>query len=222
MISDPMPDELQTYYAARASEYDEVYAKPERQIDLRAMQGWLPPILAGRRVLEIACGTGYWTRFLAPVAQSIVAIDAVEQTLQIARARVPDERVTFARADAYRLPDRLGSFNSAFAGFWLSHVPRARQREFFGQLHQRLQPGSRVVLLDNLYCDDSSTPIAEQDEEGNTYQLRKLKDGSVHRVLKNFLLEPELRSLVRGIGEQAQFTDWRYYWGFSYLTPGSA
>jgi ubiquinone/menaquinone biosynthesis C-methylase UbiE len=215
-----MTGDLQAYYAARANEYDEVYAKPERQIDLRAMEGWLPPLLSGRRVLEIACGTGYWTQLLAPVAERILAIDSAPQTLKIAREKVPDARVTFLAGDAYRLPDDLGRLDSAFAGFWLSHVPRARLREFLASLNDRLEPGSRVVLLDNLYCDDSNTPISQRDRDGNTYQLRKLKDGSVHQVLKNFLTNEELHMLVSGLGDRPHFTSWRYYWGFTYWTPG--
>jgi hypothetical protein len=53
-------------------------------------------------------------------------------------------------------------------------------------LHARLQPGARVVLLDNSFVQTSSTPISRRDEAGNTYQLRTLDDGSVHEVLKNF------------------------------------
>jgi demethylmenaquinone methyltransferase/2-methoxy-6-polyprenyl-1,4-benzoquinol methylase len=42
------------YYAARAAEYDKVYSKPERQTELRQIKQWLPSVLAGRAVLEIA------------------------------------------------------------------------------------------------------------------------------------------------------------------------
>jgi len=53
---------MQDYYAARATEYDKVYAKHERQADLRQIEQWLPSVLAGRSVLEVACGTGYTGR----------------------------------------------------------------------------------------------------------------------------------------------------------------
>jgi len=76
---------MQDYYAARAAEYDTVYLKPERQADLRQIERWLPGVFVHRSVLEIACGTGYWTQFLAPVCTSIVAIDAAPETLRIAR-----------------------------------------------------------------------------------------------------------------------------------------
>jgi demethylmenaquinone methyltransferase/2-methoxy-6-polyprenyl-1,4-benzoquinol methylase len=37
---------MQAYYAARAREYDQVCAKPERQADRRAIERWLPHCLA--------------------------------------------------------------------------------------------------------------------------------------------------------------------------------
>ena len=61
---------MQTYYAARATEYDQIYLKPERQADLRAIEAWLPPFFTGARVLEVACGTGYWSASIAHAARS--------------------------------------------------------------------------------------------------------------------------------------------------------
>ena len=69
------PDEdLAAYYAARAAEYDRVYLKPERQDDLRQIEDWLPGRFDGKHVLELACGTGWWTRLIAPRAASVLAV----------------------------------------------------------------------------------------------------------------------------------------------------
>ena len=133
MPTDSSP--LQAYYAARAEEYDKVYEKPERQADLRLIERWLPAVLSGKTVLEIACGTGYWTRFIAPVAMSVVAIDSAQETLRIARERVPAGNVRFEVADAYALAPHRGGFDAAFAGFWFSHVPLERRREFLRGLN---------------------------------------------------------------------------------------
>jgi len=210
---------MQSYYAARAAEYDRIYDKPERQDDLRAIRRWLPPLLAGTRVLEIACGTGYWTQFIAPVAEAVVALDAAPETLRIAESRV-GPNVELVVGDAYDPPTVPGRFGSAFAGFWFSHVPRRRQREFLAGLDRVLAPGARVVLLDNLYVEGSSLPITEQDDEGNTYQTRHLADGSTHRVLKNFPSQAELHGLVAGLGEHAALERFDYYWAFHYVAAG--
>jgi len=216
-VSSNTPERLmEGYYAARAPEYDAIYRKPERQADLRAIEQWLPSRFAGARVLEIACGTGYWTQFLAPVAQHVTALDAAPETLAIAKARVPGSNVGFVVGDAYD-PPRGGSYDAAFAGFWFSHVPRARQRAFLAALNAALRPGARVVMLDNRYVDGSSTPVTDHDADGNGYQSRKLADGSTHRVLKNFPTEAELRAVVADLGEHPAFTVWDYYWAFEYV-----
>ena len=209
--------ELRQYYAARAREYESIYAKPERQADLRRLEALLPELLAGRKLVEIACGTGYWTQFLARTAQSVLALDASTETLALAAAKnLPPSRVTLRVADAYALPDELGSFDGAFAGFWWSHVPAREQARFLESLDRRLLPGARVVFLDNLYVEGSSTPIAHRDEDGNTYQRRRLADGSEHVVLKNFPTEADLCRAMAAVGRAARFERLDYYWVFVY------
>src|SRR5438874_1226808 len=151
--------------------------------------------MTGRRVLEVACGTGYWTVLVARTAAALVATDAVDEPMQIARAKeYGPHSVRFEIADAYALDPALGRFDAAMAIFWWSHVPRSRIGAFLSSLHARLEPGARVLHMDNSYVDGSSPPIAERDAEGNTYQLRRLADGSENRVLKNFPTEAQLRA----------------------------
>lgn len=212
---------MQDYYAIRAPEYDRIYARPERQADLRAIESWLPALFDGKSVLEIACGTGYWTQFIAPVASRVMAIDTAPQTLSIARDRVPGESVEFLVGDAYALPLFEGKFDAGFAGFWFSHVPTSRIREFLLGFHAALKPGATVVFLDNRFVEGSSTPISTRDAAGNTYQDRSLDDGSVHRVLKNFPSEAELRALVGDLGTIVRYRAWQYYWALEYRAAES-
>ncbi len=166
----------------------------------------------------IACGTGYWTQFLAPVARSMLALDAARETLQIAKARIHHSSVQFIEGDAYRLPADVRDYEAGFAGFWLSHVPREQVRGFLRGFHSALKARAIVVLLDNRFVSGSSTPIGQMDAGGNTYQLRTLADGSEHRVMKNFLTEGELREALVGIGHQVRFHEWESFWALEYLT----
>lgn len=208
--------EMQDYYAQRAPEYDRIYRKPERQPDLRAIEAWLPPLFAGCSVLEVACGTGYWTQFIAPVASKVLAIDAARQTMRIARERVASGQVEFVAGDAYALPAPMRSFDAAFAGFWWSHVPQARQDAFLQGLHGALRPGARVVFLDNRYVEGSSTPASAPDANGDTWQDRALADGSRHRVLKNFPAEAQLRERLAPYAQDIRWHAWTYYWAIEY------
>ena len=82
-----MTTPLAEYYARRAAEYDEIYAKPERRADLAQLRNVVTRHFAGRRVLEVACGTGYWTELLTRSAASVVATDVSTGVLDFARAK---------------------------------------------------------------------------------------------------------------------------------------
>ena len=114
------------YYSRRAHEYERIYQKPERQADLARLTEHLRCAAAGRRVLELACGTGYWTAALANAAESILATDASEEVLEVARAkRLDPSRVSFTRADAYNPMQRSRDFTAGLAAFWWSHIQLA-------------------------------------------------------------------------------------------------
>jgi len=214
--------DMKQYYAARAREYERIYDKPERQSDLQQLKTLLPPLFAGKRVLDVACGTGYWTQFYAPMAQLVAGVDVNRETLDIAAEKNwPQGRVEFRIADAYTLPDDLGQFDAAFAGFWWSHIPARERSRFFDSLHRRLRAGAIVVLLDNLYVAGSSTPITRRDADGNTHQLRRLENGSEHEVLKNFPDEEMLKAEVADCARHACYTALDYYWVFRYEFAGA-
>lgn len=208
--------EMRRYYAERAREYDRIYDKPERQKDLAWLREWLPPLFSGRRVLEIAAGTGYWSQLIAPRADGLMATDTSDEVLQIARARMVGMDAATSLADAYALSPELGQFGAALAGHWISHVPVARLDEFLRSLHDRLLPGAVVVFFDNRYVEGSSTPISDSDAQGNTYQLRRLVDGTEHRVLKNFPDAAALRQMVAGRARNTDIIETDYFWVLRY------
>ena len=212
-----MSASLESYYARRADSYERIYAKPERQAELRALEAWLPTCFAGRHVLEIACGTGWWTPHGARDAASWLATDLNPETLAVARHKAVPAHVRFAIADAYTLdavPPQ--SFDAAFAGFWWSHVPIARLPSWLALLHARLRPGASVVMLDNRYVEGSSTPISRRDAQGNSYQQRRLDDGSVHEVLKNFPTRDMALALLAGTARHAEWVEHPHYWTLRY------
>ena len=209
--------DLAAYYARRAAEYEQVYAKPERQADLARLRALLRDRLAGTRLLEIACGTGYWTEVLAAHVAAITAGDINPGVLALARAKAyPPGRVRFRRIDAYTLAGIPGRFTAGFAGFWWSHVPLERLDAFLARWHRRLGPGARAVFVDNRYVAGSNHPIARTDAGGNTYQLRRLADGSTHEVLKNFPTAADLRARVAPAAADLAIVELDYYWCLSY------
>src|SRR5262245_43807385 len=123
------------YYARRASEYERIYEKPERQEELGQLKEIIRNSLARRDVLEVACGTGYWTEVAASTAAAISAFDINEEVLALARQkRIDPAKVPFQIGDAYQLPPQPRQFTAALTAFWWSHVPRKRLVEFLDGL----------------------------------------------------------------------------------------
>jgi SAM-dependent methyltransferase len=204
---------LADYYADRAAEYDEVYRKPERQDDIARLKQLLPPLVAGKRVLEIAAGTGYWTQVLAGTAAEIMATDLNAETIAIAAQRdYGAAPVALRTADAYRLDTVPGEFDLVFCGFWWSHVARADVSRFLAGIRGRTGKGVQLVLVDNRYVPGSSTPVSRTGPDGDTYQRRRLADGREYEVLKNFPTREQLATDLEPAATDLAWTELEYYW----------
>ncbi|MBK7091432.1 MAG: methyltransferase domain-containing protein [bacterium] len=203
---------MKQYYARRADEYEAIYHKPERQSNLRLLESRIAEVFAGRKVLEIACGTGYWTQFASRSALSITATDINPEVIAVAETKQYGVAPTFLIADAYRPQEIAGDFDALLCAFWWSHVPKQQLAEFLKPLSQKLPTGSLMVFLDNRYVEGSSTPIAHTDESGNTFQDRALKDGTTHRVLKNFPRSEEIKIALARFADDIEITELEYYW----------
>jgi len=207
---------MKEYYQNRAPVYDQVYAYPERQADLRFLEEYLPQQFTGLDVLEIAAGTGYWTQYICQQAQSIMATDVSIEVIQQLLNRNLPSNVTTQVTDAYALENITQRFGGAFAGLWLSHVPKQRLRAFVRGLHQHLKPGAAVVFIDNSAVQCQRLPITDRDEFGNTYQKRVLDSGISYRVLKNFPTRQELHELVKGLAGDTHYIELEHFWLFKY------
>ncbi len=213
---------LVDYYARRAPEYEGVYHRPERQEDLRKLERLITQAFRGLDVLEIACGTGYWTQFIAKQARSILATDYSAEVIAIARQKdYASCTVSFVESDAYSLANVEGTRSAGFSGFWLSHVAKAKLSKFIKALHANLNDQALVVLVDNLYVEGNSLPISRHDAGGNTYQLRKLANGSEHEVLKNFPTKAELVEQLTPHAHGVEIELLTYYWLAKYRVASS-
>jgi 2-polyprenyl-3-methyl-5-hydroxy-6-metoxy-1,4-benzoquinol methylase len=203
--------DIVAYYAARAKEYEKIYDKPERQGEIGDMTTLLQNVFPGKNVLEIACGTGYWTERIAKVAAKVLATDINEPVIEIAKAKTYEKsNVTFGVADIFNY--KASEYESLFGGFIWSHIKLQELGRFIDTINGFVKPGSIVVLADNNYIEGSNTPISSTDEHGNTYQERVLENGETFSVLKNFPTEDTFKKALDGKAERIKFISLKYYW----------
>jgi len=81
--------DIVAYYRRRAGEYEEIYDWKDynRQEEQGLIVEAIKDYLARRRVLEVACGTGYWTKILSETAERIVATDIGEEVIELAKLK---------------------------------------------------------------------------------------------------------------------------------------
>ncbi|HEU4776883.1 MAG TPA: methyltransferase domain-containing protein [Telluria sp.] len=201
------------FYAKTASNHDRIYDKAERQEDLEAMRGHVAEVLRGHTVLELACGTGYWTRIIAETADKVVATDINPEMIAMAQLRKLDPaKVSLRVADARALPDDLGDFTAVFIGFWWSHVKREEYERFLAQLKARVGKDVLVVLLDDDYVEGSSETVARTDLEGNTYQIRSTPDGERYEIPKTYPSDSALRKKLASSVREIKIVRNAFYW----------
>ena len=200
------------YYRERAPRYDILYKRPEWREDLAWLKAWVAKHTARRRVLEVASGTGFWTKAAAAAATAITATDCNPEVLALASRRSLGRHVTFTLADAYALPRFAGAFGCGMAHLWWSHVDKLREHEFLRGFTLRLLPGAELLMIDQLHLDGYSTPALRRDRAGNRYELRTLENGRVFQIIKNYPTPEELQAALGPFCEALQITTLRYFW----------
>ncbi len=198
------------YYRERAGEYDDWWFRRGRydhgpefkarwSAEVAEVEGALERFAPDGDVLELACGTGIWTRRLAAQAERVTALDASTEVIALAQARVGAENVSFLQADLFAWEPRE-RFDVCFFSFWLSHVPEDRLEDFWRKVGLALRPGGRVFFIDSLRNRLASAADHLLPEEGEETMLRRLADGREFRIVKNFYEAPALRERLAAFG----------------------
>jgi demethylmenaquinone methyltransferase/2-methoxy-6-polyprenyl-1,4-benzoquinol methylase len=208
MKSHELLTEQMEYYQARAGEYDEWFLRegrydrgPEHRAawfhEAALVETALRDTLPSGEVLELACGTGLWTRHLVERHSRVVAIDASVEVIAVNRGRVRSDLVEYVVADLFAWQP-AARFDAVFFSFWLSHIPDDQFEPFWTKVRASLKPNGRVFFVDSL-LEQTSTARDHDRLDTSGVQRRRLNDGREFRIVKMFyepaVLEARLSSL---------------------------
>lgn len=168
---------MKAYYDARAPEYDDWYEgrgrfagreRPAWNELLGALADTLRA-LSPAKTLDVACGSGYATRWLPG---DVTGLDASERMLGQARVHVP--QATFVRGDALALPFRDGAFERVTTMHFYGHLEAGDRTQFLAE--------ARRVAPELVVVDAALRPDVRPEE----WQERVLEDGSRWTVYKRY------------------------------------
>lgn len=110
----------------------------------------LSRVRPGDAVLDVGCGTGYFTRRAAravvPGGQ-VVGIDPSRPVLDHAVGRAPDN-CTFEVASAQALPHTDASFDVVISNLAVHHLRPADRLTALREMRRVLRPGGRLLIVD--------------------------------------------------------------------------
>jgi SAM-dependent methyltransferase len=173
---------MKQYYSSRAAEYEATSWNAFDPVEREAVERFVAS-LPSAQVVDIGCGTGYLTRLLRG---RVVAVDQSAEMLELARSRVPGAE--FVRADVPPLPFPDRVFDLAFSSAVYSHIETAVARAGF--VAEALRVARTLVVLEQAW---------RPGREPESWERRRLLDGSEHRVFKRYFTPRELARELGGV-----------------------
>lgn len=205
---------LAEYYSKRAKEYNDVYHRSDktRLKEQKFLAEYITQSFKGRFVLEVACGTGFWTKYLFKSAKKVLATDYNPNMLEIASSRLSkSSNVIFLQADAYNPPISIPKFNGAMANFWFSHIPKKKIKQFLDTLHLRLAKNSVVLMADDVYIKGRGGKLVQKEGQ-DTFKRRVLKSGEQFDVLKNYYTSEQLKKIFSEYSHRLEIKYLTNFW----------
>lgn len=209
-------EKMSEYYEARASEYEQIYYRevPERRREIDEEVERFAGLCADCDLVELACGTGYWTQTACQTAKSVLASDLSMSMIVEAQKKGYSPTVpNFIRADLNRLPFRSGQFDLVALGFWFSHHPKQDYDGLFDKIIPLLRPEGKIWMIDNNPpAEGDRNDSVGRDEFGNNYKTRWLDSGEKFVILKNYFKCEELQAIFSERFKIESLIYGRYYW----------
>ena len=228
----PLLDDQIAYYRARAPEYDAWWFRTGRfdrgaennaawhadvAIAVDAVTRMLDTARPSR-VLELACGTGLFTRHLAPRAGHVTAVDASPEVIAINRGRVGASNVDYVEADLFAFEPSDG-YDLVFMGFWLSHVPHARFAPFWAMVRRALKADGFAYIVDSAHDPTSHAVDHPTPDRHAGVVTRRLDDGREFRIVKVFWEPATLTARLAACGFAADIAKTPRYFIYGSAKP---
>lgn len=190
------------YYDERAPEYEEVYTlgtgsasipDPEVFRTESRVLGGIVRRLAHGRLMDLACGTGYWLPYYAAKCSRITLFDQSDRMLAEASAKT--DRLAIAGRCVVEQGDILAhaferaAYDTVLVGFLLSHLTEAQERSLFDALRIMLDSSGRFIILDSAWSAERSKFNAKEER-----QPRQLNDGTAFEICKKYCDESDISS----------------------------
>ena len=141
-------------------------------------------------------------------------IDLEDVREQVAELTDGHEVLTLTAEDGVvpAIPDAAAGYGAVVAEFCWSRLKREEQDSFLAKLKKVADKNALLVLLDEVYVEGVSNPVARTDAQGNTYEIVTDEEGRrVERVM-SYPTDSALRKRLANAAKEIRVARWEYFW----------
>jgi ubiquinone/menaquinone biosynthesis C-methylase UbiE/glycosyltransferase involved in cell wall biosynthesis len=166
-------------------------------------------IVKEKDVLDVACGEGYGSFFMADIARSVVGVDISDEAVQHASVIYKKPNLTFRQGSAIALDFDEASFDVVVSFETIEHL--AEQAQMLAEIRRVLRPDGLLVI------SSPNRPIySEESGEYNEFHVKELDFNEFDELLKSqfpaiqyFGQRMLMGSVIQSIeGGQSSFRAW--------------
>ena len=181
----------------------------------------LKDIVKNKDVLDVACGEGYGSSFIAETARSVVGVDISDDVIRHASMTYRKSNLEFVKSNAIELDFTDASFDIVVSFETIEHL--IEQAQMLAELKRVMRDDGILVI------SSPNRPIySEESGEHNTYHLKELDFKEFNKLLKiqfpviqYFGQRMQIGSVIQALdGEQKKFRAWHD--DGKYLRPHAA
>jgi O-antigen biosynthesis protein len=134
-------------------------------------------IVKEKDVLDVACGEGYGSSFMADIARSVIGVDIADEAVQHASAAYKKSNLTFRQGSAIALDFANASFDVVVSFETIEHL--AEQAQMLAEIRRVLRPDGCLVI------SSPNRPIySEESGEHNEFHVKELDFNEFDELLK--------------------------------------
>ena len=149
------------------------------------------PLVKGKKVLDVASGTGYGSQLIAKYAKEVDGLDYSADAVAYSQKHFPADNLTYAQGDAQAMPYKDGQFDVVVSLETIEHLPHPDK--FVNEVKRVMKPGGVFIV---------STPNDAEFMDGNEFHVHEFQF-------------PELEKLI-----DQNFSHKKYYFQGTYFAAG--